>query len=270
MPQKANRVFVQIRKEDILAGSTQLGRIFGIPIRVHISLWIILPFFALRMSDGLGQWALLWGLLIVVGLFTSVALHELGHSLVAINKGCRVREILLLPIGGMARLENMPSKPIDEVLIAAAGPLVSFMLAFVFYIFMHLTLLMRIHPLAFVFINLAYINLVLAIFNLLPSFPMDGGRIFRAFMTPRVGRLEATRRAAKTGRVMAVIGGLAGIFVWPSFSLVAIAIFIYIAAGSEYRMVASQEQGNTAGGQWRNDPSTSRTGQAVSPLEITL
>jgi Zn-dependent protease len=200
-----------------------LTRVMGIPVRVHITLVILL--IILGFSYGL------FGLLYAVALFASVALHELGHSWVAIRKGCRVREIMLLPIGGVAKMDSIPSRPMDEFLVAAAGPLTSFILA-VFFNWLG--------GFAFLFLSLRNVNLMLCLFNLLPSFPMDGGRIFRAFMTPRLGRLKATALAARIGRIMSVIGGIIGLFKG-EFFLVLIAIFIYQAAGAEYRAVYLQQ-----------------------------
>lgn len=200
-----------------------LTRVMGIPVRVHITLIILL--IILGFSYGL------FGLLYAVALFASVALHELGHSWVAIRKGCHVREIMLLPIGGVAKMDSIPSRPMDEFLVAAAGPLTSFILAVLFN---------WLGDFAFLFISLRNVNLMLCLFNLLPSFPMDGGRIFRAFMTPRLGRLKATALAARVGRIMAVAGGIFGLY-WHNYFLVLIAIFIYQAAGAEYRAVYMQQ-----------------------------
>ncbi|HKL20967.1 MAG TPA: site-2 protease family protein [Tichowtungia sp.] len=205
--------------------SYNLTKVMGIPIRVHLTLVIFLIIIA--FSTGLQ------GILIAVGVFASVALHELGHSWVAIRKGCSVREIMLLPIGGVAKMTHIPTRPMDEVLMAAAGPFVSFLLAVVFWLLTGLGFL----PMLFVY--LAAINLMLCLFNLLPSFPMDGGRIFRAFMSPRVGRLKATELAARIGRIMAVLFGIYGLFNG-HFMLILIAIFIYNAAGAEYRAVYTQ------------------------------
>jgi len=206
--------------------SYNLFKVMGIPIRVHLTLVILLLYFAFTRG--------LPGILIAVGVFTCVALHELGHSWVAIRKGCSVREIMLLPIGGVAKMSHIPSRPRDEALMAAAGPLVSFLLAVFFWLLIGTGFSSQF------FFNLFAINLMLCLFNLLPSFPMDGGRIFRAFMTPRIGRLKATALAAKIGRIMAVLFGIFGLFFAHDFILVLIAIFIYNAAGAEYRSVYAQ------------------------------
>ncbi|MCF7837123.1 MAG: site-2 protease family protein [Candidatus Marinimicrobia bacterium] len=226
-----------------MANSTRIGIWFGIPIQVHITLWLCLPLFALQFANLLDGVSFGAGLVAAAGLFVSVALHELGHALVSRRYGCRVREILLLPIGGVAKLERLPREPRAEILIALAGPAVSLTL----FVFGRVaaSLFAFWSVVSSVFMALAFINLFLALFNLLPSFPMDGGRIFRAWMTPRLGRLNATYLAMRVGRFLAVIMGLIGLFRGQIF-LVAIAIFIYIAAGAEFRQVAQQEGGRPA------------------------
>lgn len=213
--------------------SYNLCRVMGIPIRMHLTLVIVLLFVA--FTSGLP------GILLAAGVFTSVALHELGHSWVAIRKGCRVREIMLLPIGGVAKMESIPTRPMDEFLMAAAGPAVSLLLAGFFLILTVLGLFPELCG------NLFAINLILCLFNLLPSFPMDGGRIFRAFMTPRIGRLRATALAARIGRALAVAGGIIGLFgirgvLAPNIMLILISIYIYHAAGAEYRALYAQQR----------------------------
>ncbi len=200
-----------------------ITRVMGIPVRMHITLIILL--IILGFSYGL------LGLLYAVALFASVALHELGHSWVAIRKGCHVREIMLLPIGGVAKMDSIPSRPKDEFLVAAAGPLTSLILAVLFG---------WLGQSVFLFISLRNVNLMLCLFNLLPSFPMDGGRIFRAAMTPRLGRLKATALAARIGRILAVAFGIFGLY-HGNFILILIAIFIFQSAGAEYRAVYMQQ-----------------------------
>lgn len=200
-----------------------LTRIIGIPIRMHIALVILMIFVALKFGIG--------GILYAAGIFLSVALHELGHSWVAIRKGCKVREIMLLPIGGVAKMDNLPVRPADEMLVAAAGPLTSLLLAFLFD---------WLGQFVFLFLSLRNVNLMLCFFNLLPVFPMDGGRIFRAFMTPRLGRLQATALAARIGRILAVAGGIFALFQGNVF-LIIIAVYIYQAAGAEYRGIYAQQ-----------------------------
>ncbi len=220
--------------------SFQIAKVFGIPIRAHITLLIVLPLIGLDYAQAMGDRSILWGLVTAIGLFASVALHELGHSMVAIRKGCRPREILLLPIGGVAQMDRMPARPRDEFQVAIAGPAVSLLLAVAGWGSAHLFAGLGMVRPALAFSLLGAVNLMLVLFNLLPSFPMDGGRIFRAWLTPRMGRLMATQIAARVGRFMAIVFGIIGLMKMNIF-LILIAIFIYQAAGSEYRMVRIQE-----------------------------
>lgn len=222
-------------------GSYHIGTVLGIPVRVHITLIILLPLIAVQIAAAMGIQSLLWGLLAAAGLFASVALHELGHAVVALKKGVRVSQILLLPIGGLAQLDRMTDDPRDEMHIAIAGPVVSFLLA------VFLGGLVRMFAgsepglVIYLFAVLGWMNLILALFNMLPSFPMDGGRIFRAWLTPRIGRVAATRLAAKIGRFMAIVLGIWG-FLQLSLLTIAVAVFVYLAAGAEYRMVVLQDR----------------------------
>ena len=213
--------------------------VWGIPIKVHISLLLMLLFF---VSDpGFG---VLGGLLIALGLAASIVMHELGHSLVAIRKGCRVREITLMFLGGAARMERIPTKPRDELLMALAGPAVSLLIA-ILAVFLGSRLPLpplRRYPVNFLQ-ALGVINFGLMCFNLLPAFPMDGGRVLRALLTGKLGRLKATFLAARLGRILAIAGGILGLLWTPTqWLLVGIAFFVYISAGHEYRMVEAQEQ----------------------------
>jgi len=227
----------------MLGGAFQIARIRGIPIRVHFTLLLCLPVFAMQLADADGGWlALGWGLLAALGLFLSVALHELGHSFVSRTKGSPVLDILLLPIGGVAQMARLPERPRDEFQIALAGPLVSLALSGLgcwgLAPWAHFAGQKHLEAL---FALVGNINLTLALFNLLPSFPMDGGRIVRAWLTPKLGRLLATRIAAALGKFIAVLFGLVGL--WPPLNilLLAIAFFIYSAAGAEYQMVLREE-----------------------------
>ena len=237
----------------MLGPSLRIVTVAGIPIRVHWTLILIVPL--LQWNLDLNAPAALG---IAVGLFASIVLHELGHSLVAIRSGCRVREILLLPIGGAARMESMPRRPLHEFLMALAGPLVSLALAAgCWYGWTQLrgsTLVQHRAGLwlCAVLQLLCYLNLGLGVFNLLPAFPMDGGRVLRALLTPRLGYLRATHIAARIGRTLAFGGIVFGL--WDLFhareyiSLLFISLFIYWAAGAEYRVVRLQELRRQAGG----------------------
>jgi len=217
-------------------------RVWGIPIKLHISMILIIP---------LMNWDFGWvaAVLLGVGMFACITLHELGHCYVAMRKGSRVREILLLPIGGVAQMESIPRRPMDELLMAGAGPAVSFAL---FLLLFFGGLYAPLSPIIFageaphvVHLNalqlLGLTNLGWVVFNLIPAFPMDGGRILRAWLTRRLGRLRATFVAATIGKAGAVVLGLAG-YRYGIWTLILIAIFIYWAAGQELRTVERQEK----------------------------
>lgn len=220
--------------------SYKIATVWGIPIKAHTSLIIM---FLWIMSD----FGLINGFFLTIGLLLSISLHELGHSLVAIKKGCRVREITLMAIGGAAQMEQIPKKPFDEFFMALTGPLVSIAIG-AFCIFTGPYIPIR--PIPSYGINiitlLGSINIGLAIFNLIPSFPMDGGRIFRAALTPKMGRLRATYVASRLGKIICIIIGIFA-FTRSEWFLVAIAFYIYHAAEQEYRMVKQQEAASAWG-----------------------
>lgn len=215
-----------------------IGSMFGIPVRLHISLLIVVGL--LGLFSGAEPLAIL---ILAVGIFGSVALHELGHSLVARAKGGYIHEIVLYPFGGAAKIANIPARPMDEILVALAGPAVSLLLAILCY---------QVAWLEFV----GYVNMLLFFFNLLPVFPMDGGRVFRAALSIRKGRLEATRIAATVGKYFCGAFVLVGLFGFPyqllgfigpfdrSFMLVFIGFYIYQVGQMEYRMVVMEHQAN--------------------------
>lgn len=227
----------------MFSSAYRIATVYGIPIRLHLSLVLLLP---LLVWD----FGLVGGLVYGAALLGSIVLHELGHSVVAIRKGCRVRQILLLPIGGAAQMDSIPRRPWDELQMALAGPAVSLVL---FGLLVYGGALLplaangpffRALPLNAVQ-EIGVLNGVLAVFNLLPAFPMDGGRVLRALLAQRWGRLTATRVAARVGRVIAVLMMAASVRVWLlgyGFSmLLVVGAFIFWAAGAEYRAVRHQE-----------------------------
>ncbi len=232
----------------VFGTSYQIARIWGIPVKVHISLVLLLLYVGLHGGFAVGSqygWAR-GGLAVFVNVFlmmlvfASVALHELGHSFIALRKGCRVRQITLMIMGGAAQMERIPRRPRDECLMAAAGPTVSLLLGSLSMAGGHWLRNGGFVLSGSFFITLGIVNLLLAAFNLLPAFPMDGGRILRAALSGRMGRLQATYTAAQIGKFLAVFMGLFGLLNGNWF-LVAIAFFIYTAAGAEYRMLQLQE-----------------------------
>ncbi|MEI6891173.1 MAG: site-2 protease family protein [Pontiella sp.] len=213
-----------------------LGRVFGIPIKVSMTLLILFPFLALRY----GANNLILGLVIVVGLFASVALHELGHALMAIKFGGRVKDIELGILGGVARMSHMPSAPKQEILIALAGPAVSLALGLI-GVFSTLPLLFHIGA----------INLMLFGFNMLPCFPMDGGRVLRAAIATKKNKLEATRLAATIGKYFCILFVIYGVL--NNLILALIGGYIYMAGQQELRMVTMEYQANRFNGFSRDD-----------------
>ncbi len=218
--------------------SIYLGRVFGIPIRAHLLLILALPIFMTWFVTSNP----LMGLVGALGLFASVALHELGHSVVAQKKGSHIQEIVLYPFGGAAKISNIPSKPMDEIQVALAGPAVSLLLglAGIFIGFRIYTSQPEGSPLPLT-LQLGAINIVLFVFNLFPVFPMDGGRVLRAFLARKKSRVDATRIAATVGKYFCaffVVYGLLKLNLLLAF----IGGYIYFAGQAEYRQVLLEHQ----------------------------
>jgi Zn-dependent protease/CBS domain-containing protein len=218
--------------------SFQIGKLFGIPLRVHLTFLLLVVLVAATPTGmyGLGRMA---SMFFVIALFACVVVHELAHSLVARKYGVPVRYIILLPIGGVAMMERMPDDPHQEFNVAVAGPLTSLavgaVLAGVTYLIAGGTDAF-LHPwhggaLAFV-ARLAWINVVLAGFNLIPMFPMDGGRVLRALLAFHMDYAAATHAAAVTGQALAIAIGLYSFFIHDWF-LVFIALFMFMGAQAE-------------------------------------
>jgi Zn-dependent protease len=221
--------------------SWTLVRVAGVEIRLHVTFLILLGWIVFsQLSRGAGLGSVLEAFGLVGMVFAIIVLHEFGHILVARRFGIRTRDILLLPIGGVARLDRMPSDPRQELLVALGGPAVNLALALVAFAVSgalggHLGpegLLFTGGPLLARFV---WINLLLAGFNLLPAFPMDGGRALRALLSMRMDRVRATDWASGIGRAMAVAFGVIGLFGNPM--LVFVALFVWIGAGEEAAMV---------------------------------
>jgi len=223
--------------------SLRLGSVSGIAIRVHFTFALLVAAFASELADKGGARGAVFGALLVTGLFACVVLHELGHALVAQRFGVGVREIVLLPIGGVARLLSEPKKPLHELLIALAGPAVNVLLALGAFAGMQGRPLpqldlpaLQLHAMATpsvhsVLVLLFYSNLLLAAFNMLPALPMDGGRVLRALLSFVFGQVRATNIAAGIAQVLAV--GLALYGLQHNPLLVFIAILVFMGAGQE-------------------------------------
>ena len=220
--------------------SWTLGKVAGTAVRIHITFLLFLAwiFGANYVSGGPQQaWS---GLLFIVLLFLCVLLHEFGHIFTARAFGVSTPDVILLPIGGVARLERIPEKPSEEFLIAIAGPLVNIAIAGLLMLFgaqLGVDSLATIENAgAGLLPRLAEVNLFLAVFNLIPAFPMDGGRVLRALLASRFGYVRATELAASIGQWVAFALGFLGLFGNPL--LIFIAIFVYLAASSEAHLVA--------------------------------
>ena len=224
-----------------------LFKVRGIQIRMHYTFPLILIFAAVQFAliTGQGLTGALFGVIVTSILFVIVVLHELGHSVAAQHYGIQVKQILLLPISGLAQLGRMPEKPSQELVISAAGPLVNFALAAALAVLglaygqeLGLQFAFRLPSgitLGAVFSYVFVANLFLGLFNLLPAFPMDGGRILRSLLAMRLEYSRATTYAVTIGQGMAVLMGLWA-FIGGGFFLILIAIFIFGAAGQEGRM----------------------------------
>jgi stage IV sporulation protein FB len=234
-----------------MGGAFKIGRVAGIDLKVHWTFFLLLAFFALIGYQTSGSLlGALTATAMIVALFLCVLLHEFGHSLVAQRLGIRIHSITLLPLGGVSNLESLPEKPADEVGITLAGPLVNVVLAPIFFgvglLFgavprLPAELFTGVGSVGQFFFYLGYVNVVLAVFNLLPAFPLDGGRVLRALLATRLGAPRATDISSAVGKLFAVafffIGLLSG-----NLLLALVAVFIYFGASGEAQMVRQQEK----------------------------
>ena len=224
-----------------MSWSINIGRIAGTAVRIHLTFLLFLGWIFLASWYSGGPQAAWSGLLFMVLLFACVLAHEFGHIFTARAFGVATPDVTLLPIGGVARLERIPEKPSEELLVALAGPAVNVVIAFVLMLFAGAKLdaqhLVAVESSRVAMIDrLAAVNLFLAVFNMIPAFPMDGGRVLRALLAIRLGHVRATEIAASIGQVVAFGLGFLGLFGNPL--LIFIAIFVYLAASSEAQLVA--------------------------------
>ena len=218
--------------------SLYLGKLFGIKLFVHWTFSLLIAWIVyINIKQGLGTMDIFWSLGFIFSVFACLTMHELGHALTARRFGVNTQDIILLPIGGMARLESIPEIPRQELLVAIAGPIVNILIAGVLYLFLLLTdgwpnlaEFTVINSQNFLYM-LFTVNLVLAGFNLIPAFPMDGGRMLRAILSMRLNRPLATRIAAFIGQALAIGFAIVGLFSNPF--LVVIGIVIFLGAQSE-------------------------------------
>jgi Zn-dependent protease/predicted transcriptional regulator len=251
--------------------SFPIARIAGIDIKVHVTFFLILVFGALSGIE-YGAIGAAFGVLLMLLLFLCVTLHELGHSITAQRLGIPVREIVLLPLGGVALMSRNPSKAWQELVIAAAGPLVNVLIALLLWLTMGTFVAtgrldveaLSLQPtslepsLASLLQWLLVANVALVLFNLIPAFPLDGGRIFRALLAMAIGFPRATRIATVVGQIIAIGLGAFG-FATGNWGLMLVAVFVFFGAGQE-----------NAEGQARTMLTTLKVGDAYNRHALTL
>lgn len=230
-----------------MKGSLKIGKIAGIGLYLHWTFSLLILFIiVVNYRNGQNPTQILWSVFFILSIFVTVFMHELGHAFAAKNYNIVTKDITLLPIGGLARLDRIPEKPVEELIVAFAGPLVNITLAFItgFFIIIPensealLAELSKGITADNFFLNFFIVNFWLALFNLIPAFPMDGGRILRALLSFRLQRNVATKIAARIGQFIAVGFIFLG-FMYNPF-LVFIGIFVIIGAQVESDSIESQ------------------------------
>jgi len=227
----------------------KLGRFAGIDVYVHATFLLLIGWVGYNYWLEFHEWSKVFiGILFILALFMCVVLHEYGHALTARRFGIRTRDITLYPIGGVARLERMPDRPIEELWVALAGPAVNVVIGAVLIVYLVLT--NSLSPISSLGLaqgsfleRLMAVNIYLVIFNLIPAFPMDGGRVLRALLALKLDYVQATQIAANIGQGIAFLFGFIGLFSNPF--LVFIALFVWIGAAQEASMVQMR---NSLGG----------------------
>ena len=225
-----------------MKGSFKLGSIAGIGIFIHWSFTLLIAYIVYsNYRAGHNAEQIIWAVIFILSIFVTVFLHELGHALAAKKYNIKTKDITILPIGGLARLERIPEKPKEELIVAIAGPAVNIALALITGLFItlpeikELTIQLSggVNQSNF-FLNFFIVNIWLAIFNLIPAFPMDGGRVLRAILSMKVERHVATKIAARIGQLLAVGFIFLGFYNNPF--LIFIGLFIILGAQGEVEM----------------------------------
>jgi Zn-dependent protease len=230
-----------------MKGTFKLGKVAGISLFIHWTFSLLIAFIIfINYRTGYNAVQILWSVVFVLCIFVTVVMHEFGHALAAKNYGIQTRDITLLPIGGLARLDKLPEKPLEELVVAFAGPLVNILLALITGFF--ITFPENAEALAAqlstgvnasnFFLNFFIVNIVLAVFNLIPAFPMDGGRVLRALLAFKFRRHVATRIAARIGQFIAMGFILLGFYSNPF--LIFIGLFVIVSAQMETQHAASK------------------------------
>ena len=208
-----------------------LFKIFGIRVEIHITFFLIVLLFGISGVEEIGVGRGFPGVLFIIVVFLFVLLHEISHCVVAIKYGGKVKSIILFPFGGVAQMERIPTIPLSELKMAIAGPATNFAIAGILYLLFHPFIgIGKNNFISYLFI----INLTLGTFNLLPAFPMDGGRILRAILAIRKGYYFSTKVAIKVGKILAVGMMVCGLFINPWLLFIGIFVFIGGMAEEEF------------------------------------
>jgi Zn-dependent protease len=254
--------------------SWKIGHLAGIGIHVHWTFFLLPALAAFQVVSGGGTWAAaVDAVVFLLAVFGCVVLHELGHALMARRFRIATHDITLLPIGGVARLERMPKNPWQELAIAAAGPAVNVAIAVSLAAGLAVSSLVWQMPATATlagswFVNLIWVNVALVVFNLLPAFPMDGGRVLRSLLAMRLPYLNATRIAATVGQVLAVGLGLLGLLFNPLLLLVA--LFVFVAARGEAQLAEREAVWDASDGiHWCNECTTLPAQLVAAPASGT-
>jgi Zn-dependent protease len=248
----------------MLGWSINLFRVFGIQLAVHGSFFLLLAFYGYKGWQNAGPIGAAWAMGLIILFFCCVVMHELGHSLTAMRYGIRVPRILLLPIGGMAEMESIPRKPSAEFFITIMGPAVNFAIVIVLLPFVWNTLWLPedayVPPGEMLLLELGLANLIMGVFNMLPVFPMDGGRILRAFLATQMDYLRATYWAAMVTKIIAPLLALVAFYnEWPLLGI--LFIFIWFVGDAEYRALLRREREAAYWAEWSR-----RVGEPIPPL----
>ncbi|MEX0405728.1 site-2 protease family protein [Aquibium sp. LZ166] len=225
--------------------SFPIARIAGSEVRIHVTFFLLLLWIGIAHFQNGGGAAAAEGVAFIVAVFTCVVLHEFGHAIAARRYGIGTPRITLLPIGGVAELERMPEKPSEEIVVALAGPAVNVVIAAVLILVIGAqvdgqTLSAMENPAQGFWARLAAVNVVLVLFNLIPAFPMDGGRVLRALLATRYPRVRATEIAGTVGQIAAFLFGFLGL-IGGNPLLIFVAIFVYLAASAETQAIGLQD-----------------------------
>ena len=261
-----------------MSWSFRIARIAGIEVRIHFTFFLLLLFFGWMYARQGGTAAAVQGLAFILILFLCVLLHEFGHALAAARYGIKTPDITLLPIGGVARLQRMPDRPVEELVVAIAGPLVNVVIAAGIGLGLGaraiLTEVPVGNPQVPMLNQVMWVNIVLVLFNLIPAFPMDGGRVLRALLATRMNYARATNIAATIGQFIAFLFGFWGL-VGGNPLLIFVALFVYMGAGQEAAATQMRELarhsavGDAMISDFRTLPATATLGDAADALLAT-